>query len=408
MVFTLSVSVNAQSAEKVKQQTLDSVMQCNSNAYEIINQDNADNIKKYMTYNGVSYLKKDFVSGLGTTVHECLHGYDDQLGDQLPWDNNSYPVAYFIDKDLVVSFSGKRLFKTEKLHANFFPKEVKNMFRYDTYIYDRGPADVSSNQWGIYGLLEEFNAYYHDMKSQIEYYNCNFAGKQNEIMFGNEVNAYFEFNTFMAYYLLYAKKYQKEDYQIMMANVELRRAYSLMEINWQNLLTEIFTEKDLGLRFADVSVDAELYNADLQKVMKEFMLPKEELEKHKTFVARRTANMNKVYKNLKWAGSDEIFSLLYPEALGGDEEMINSSMEFSEEISFREPGYYYVTVLITDDAEKIKEYFMQGVFTGYANAGMFVDEHAFLHLFLDKFKTKNEALVLMSQAKKDFSKVKVE
>jgi hypothetical protein len=391
----------AQSAEKVKKQTLDSVTNCTSNAYEIISQDDAASIKKYMTHNGVSYLKKDFISGLGTTVHECLHGYDNALGEGMTWDDNTYPIAYFIDKDLVIAFEGRRLFKTDKLHSSFFPKDVKKMFRYGTYVYSNGPAEASSNQWGIYGLLEEFNAYYHDMKAQIEYYNCHFSGKQSELMFGNEINAYYEFNTFMAYYLLYAKKYKKDDYKYIMANTELRKAYSLMEINWQSLLTEIFEERDLGLRFADVSEDAALFTPELQLVMTEFRLSDTQLSEYASFRSKRPTDMSLVNKNLSWAGSDEVVDLLFPEMESLNEGMART-VAMMEQITFGETGYYYVSILISSDPDELTELILSNAIGKYKDAGMFIDEQSKIHVYLNRFKEIKEANDYIKKVKDEF------
>ncbi len=409
VVLLCSTSIlDAQSAEKIKKQTLDSVQKCTSNAYEIINHHEADFVKKYMTHNGVSYLKKDFISGLGTTVHECLHGYDNDLSNGIGWDENSYPIAYFIDKNIVITFQGKRLFKTDQLHNNFFPKKVKELFRYGTYVYDKGPAETSSNQWGIYGLMEEFNAYYHDMQAQIEYYNCNYKGTKIEIIFGNEMNAYYEFNIFMGYYLQYAKKYEKQDYDVMMSNEKLRLAYSLMEINWRQLLTEVFQDKDLGLRLPNLSEDAKLYNSDLRSTMNEFMLSPEELQEYSDFTNKRTISMSAVEENLRWAGSDEVFTL-FDYDIGGiewTEDFTETNIEM--DIDLKDPDSFYVTVLATDNHEEIMKMLMNESFTSYDYAGMFADEKGRLHIYLEKFKNKKEAYRLYQEIKSVFPKAKVE
>lgn len=409
IVFVLSSAVlSAQSAEKVKKQTLDSVQKCNSNAYEIINHNDAEYVKKYMTHNGISYLKKDFISGLGTTVHECLHGYDNDLSNEQGWDDNSYPIAYFIDKDIIVSFQGKRLFKTDQLHNNFFPKKVKELFRYGTYVYDKGPAETSSNQWGVYGLMEEFNAYYHDMQSQIEYYTCNYQGTKSEIIFGNEMNAYYEFNIFLGHYLQYAKKYEKEDYDYMMSNEELRLAYSLMEISWRQLLTEVFQDKDLGLRLPNLSEDANLFTSDLQETMNQFMLSEEELKQYNDFVQKRPISMITVKENLSWAGSDEVFTLF-----GYDTDGLEWAEDFTEtniemDVEFKDSDTYYVTVLVTNNPEAIMKMMMNESFAKFENAGMFADEKDKFHIYLEKYSSKNEANKKLQEIKSIFPKAKVE
>lgn len=241
---------------QTKKEVLEKTNECTTNSEEIISSQKTEFINMLLK----GGFKNDFVGTFGTTVHECLHGYDSDLSDGLDWDNSTYPIAYFVDKDIVIRFAGRRLFKTEELHKSFFSKDIQNLFRYGTYVHDRlAPSTASSNQWGFYGLLEEFNAYYHDVRAQIEYFTCNVYDGPSDETFGNSMHAYFEFNIFMASYLKYAEKYQKPDYDYLMANQDLRLAYTLIEHNWRNLLTEIMSSKNLANRMPNYDEEFRLY-----------------------------------------------------------------------------------------------------------------------------------------------------
>jgi hypothetical protein len=412
LMLSFFSGINGQSAEKIKQQVLDSVRVCCSNALEIINSEEAKTVKHYMDASGTSSLKEDFIGKMGTTVHECLHSYDNVLGEKVNWDANTYPIAYFIDKGVVVSFAGKRIFKTDKLHASFFPKEVKKLFRYGTYVYDNSPSTASSNQWGIYGLLEEFNAYYHDMQSQIEYFECHEASFDEYFRFSNEMNAYYEFNIFMAYYLKYAQKYEKATYEYMQNNKELRTAYTLIETNWRILLTKVFSNRDLASVVPELKSDRLLFTADLEKIMQDFMLSSSELSSYKSVLTKGPIDMGLVEKNLEWA---EGMNALVLEDYGINYDELNdiidaSNEELDLEFQLKESGYHYVTVLVTDDINHLMMTYLAKVMKQYPNSGVYDEEMNAMkmHLFVNKFKDINQAKSLAAKIKTDFPEVKVE
>ena len=414
IILMLSIApfgVWSQSAEKTKQQVLDSVKLCCSNALEIIKSEEAKNIRNYMDVGERTSLKEDFIGKMGTTVHECLHNYDNQLSSHLDWDANSYPIAYFIDNGIVISFTGKRLFKTEKLHSSFFPKDVKGLFRYGTYVFDKSPSSASSNQWGIYGLMEEFNAYYHDMQAQIEYYQCHQDALAEGDSFSNEMNAYYEFNIFMAYYIQYAEKYEKETFKYLMDNRELRTAYTLMETNWRALFTEVFSNKEMASLIPELKSDRDLFTRDLELVMEKFMLPSEELVKYKKFLEKRPIDMAKVESRLDWAAGMSV-GVLKDYGISNDEleDLIKASNgDIDLEFEYKEKGYHYVTILVTEDINHLMMTYLAKVMSKYPNAGAFdADNSMVMHLFVNKFKDLNQAKKMADSIKKDFPEVRVE
>lgn len=387
----------------VKSTVINKTKTCTSNSSEIIeSQDPA--FVKAMMHDG---LKRDFVSHFGTTVHECLHGYDNELSKDIDWDENTYPIAYFVDKDIVIKFAGKRLFKTEELHPTFFSKDVQNLFRYGTYVQSaKGPSEASSNQWGFYGLLEEFNAYYHDVRAQIEFFICEKYDGPSDETFGNSMHAYFEFNIFMANYLKFAKLKHPKDYEYLINNQELRTAYTLIEYSWRNLLTEIMSDQNLAARMPSFDEEFRLFNEDLKNIMSEFMIPESDLLKFDKFLKSKPSDMKVVEQNKDWAEQYNMTGF----GAGMSAEELTKAYEgfddFEMEFEEKESGMFYVVILTT----KSEEALMEGIVNNYPKfkkMGIVMDSYLNFSIFLNKFNSKEKAQKYLNEIKSVFPEAKI-
>jgi hypothetical protein len=307
-------SINAQNEQKVKAYILNVAKKCCTNAYEILDNDSAESIAFFLKNNTENISVSDF----GTVVHESLHQLDFTLSfDIKKFDNKedygSFPYAYFIDRDIKIYVPRKNVFKVDELHSNYFPEEVKKLFRYSTYIYNDNSNNVftkhkaygaifgesfsklSSNQDGIYGLLEEFNAYYHGVNAEFELLKSN----QTEIKFtgaSNIICSYYEFNIFMAYYIKYAKEKNREVYDLLMNLKELRVAYTLMEKNWRTLLTNIYTSEHANKYPVESNEDV-LFTNELKTIMNKFMIPDDQLTSYLSFLKKQKYDSDAIVKN---------------------------------------------------------------------------------------------------------------
>lgn len=387
-----------------KDQLIEKTSNCTSNSTEIIESSEDEFVKFMMSgFEGSSFLSK-----YGLVVHECLHGYDNILDEGIDWDNSTYPIAYFVDKDIVIKFAGKRLFKTEELHDAFFSPDVKNLFRYETYIQDKnGPSQSSSNQWGIYGLIEEFNAYYHDLRAQIEYFTCSGDPSLKEEVFANNMHAYFEFNIFIADYLQFAKENHLQDYQYIMNNMPLRKAYSLMEYNWRNLITIIMNNEDMSRRTPSYDEELRLLNDQRRTVLNSFMLSAEELTEFSDFIQSRPSDLQIIKGHKDWAGQVNLSGFgsgMSPDELAENLEQGNG---ISLDIEMKESGKFYVVTLATKSEETLIEELMKCLSDNKQVGGVFMDDSLTFFVYLKKFNTEEKANKYAQDAKKDFPTVKV-
>ena len=161
-----------------------------------------------------------------TIVHESVHGTNG-VGKILLYPDSLYDVY----RTSVVP--------TKTMTAYFEKKcTTAKIFRFGAYIKD-AEDNLSSNISGIYGLLNEFCAYYHDVQSSYLMYNVyNELGSDFNYFKDEMANdaletyyAYYEFNLFIGGYLSYLKEYNKDVYYETIANKSLCIAYT--EINRQ-------------------------------------------------------------------------------------------------------------------------------------------------------------------------------
>lgn len=112
---------------------------------------------------------------------------------------------------------------------------------------------TSSQKNGIYGMVEEFNAYYHGTKAGYElrpYYEsfCQDTDCWQDYLANiySPLYAYHEFRLFIAWYLKYAQKKHPKVYQDCMRNENLKVAFTLTNNAYKQLIADYFqTRKEI-------------------------------------------------------------------------------------------------------------------------------------------------------------------
>jgi hypothetical protein len=162
---------------------------------------------------------------------------------------------YLIEPDKHINVRVTQYFKTSEIESivpkNLLPKvheknifsffEIDSVQRFRAYIYK--DANTTSNSLGIFGMLDEFSAYYHGTNASLEAAKSKHA-LSNATRYNllesvyKYYSSYYEFNLFIAWYLKYAKLNKKEVYESMMMNTELRVAYTLIDSKFKKCLSE--------------------------------------------------------------------------------------------------------------------------------------------------------------------------
>jgi hypothetical protein len=206
-------------------------------------------MQSYLQYLHKMTKREEILDRFATMVHEACHGYNSDI---------QFIGGYFITKGIQIKANwgfDTQIFNSNELN-NFVAKDVRDkIFRYDTYVGDK--SNTSSQVNGIYGMIDEFSAYYHGTKAffELRKYFETFAPYKTQpktwlnAYLGSPysyIYAYEEFRLFISWYLRYAQKKHPTDYQRVMADQNLRVAFTLLDDLYKQLVSEYFeTRKDI-------------------------------------------------------------------------------------------------------------------------------------------------------------------
>ncbi|MDZ7264177.1 MAG: hypothetical protein ONB16_06300 [candidate division KSB1 bacterium] len=197
----------------------------------------------------------DIVASLNTVVHEMCHAFagtmtyfylqqqpDVQLGF-----GDSYSL-FFVDSSRSILVPHTEIFPTREIHP-IVPKKFQTM-RYETYIYPSNK--IGSQVHGIYGLLDEWFAYYHGTRTDIDLFDYYAAAAQDQpgrwLDFFAAVNgtyyAHLEFKFYSLKYLLYAQEHHPDIYHQIIANQNFIDAFNAIDSCFSALNQKYFKLKE--------------------------------------------------------------------------------------------------------------------------------------------------------------------
>tara|TARA_R110000796_G_scaffold71409_4_gene162119 strand:+ start:47456 stop:48472 length:1017 start_codon:yes stop_codon:yes gene_type:complete len=194
------------------------------------------------------HSEKGILKRLNTVVHESMHG----LTSRLPYtllkerDDSYYSFkdsysAFYVNRDSSFLVKHSPVFSSNRI-SDEIPKALRT-FRFKPYIAPRSKI-LGSQANGIYGLADEWNAYYFGTKTALDlfdYYKSK-SSQNHEVYLEYVSNiastyyAYYEFKYFILKYLEYAKLNEKEVYDGIMANFEFRKAFTSIDNRFTDLL----------------------------------------------------------------------------------------------------------------------------------------------------------------------------
>ncbi|MBD5162951.1 MAG: hypothetical protein HDT14_13265 [Oscillibacter sp.] len=167
--------------------------------------------------------------------------------------------------------------------ARNIPKDLQT-FRYDTYVSDAAGPSKASRQDGIYGLLNEFTAYYwgahNDWTLQdydtIRWHIIREVDENGRIHIWHDYalmngpQSYAEFRYWILQYMLYAKEHYPDVYQGILDNDSFRLAFSTIDALFGDIALR---EKEhnlskiagLGGYFGSMNTDYDMLMAEMAK-----------------------------------------------------------------------------------------------------------------------------------------------
>lgn len=219
---------------------------------EILGSDKKNAFDQYVD----GHSEEQLIANYGTVIHELLHGYDGYEMDAL---------QYYIAPGSMVTVPVGKYFNSKELNSQLRKGIQDSVFRYGLYIGGRSDlhgmnvdlnkgsdSEVMSVKMGIYGIVEEYNAYYHDNQAiyeLYEYYLKTYGAADTKAMteyMGMVEKAAipcYEFRLFVGWYLVHAAKKHPDIHKDMMANKALRAVFTLIDDKYQGLIGQIAVRK---------------------------------------------------------------------------------------------------------------------------------------------------------------------
>lgn len=200
---------------------------------------------------------KDLLSAVNIVVHETCHTYCALLSYQLSEERFGKAApgynAYYTGNNTPILVKRTPVFNTGEMAASI-PASLRT-FRFKLYVSPESDDEsivIGSKHFGIYGLLNEFNAYYHGNKAALDlypYYRDKMKpGPAKWHDFFSAVNRSFaanvEFKFFIIKYLQYAKTKYPEIYRGIIRNKDFCVAFWAIESDHAGLITEYFQVKN--------------------------------------------------------------------------------------------------------------------------------------------------------------------
>lgn len=193
----------------------------------------------------------DIAKDLNTVVHEICHLYTQRLAYQklkeTPhlYNRNKRYSLFFINANKSILVTQTKTFPSKEI-AQIVPKKLRT-FRFATYV---SPSQKSQGTQleGVYGLLDELNAYYQGLKNSLnlhEYYTKETKQTPTDwFNFFTELDAtyyaYTEFKFYILKYMIWAKKRHPMIYRGVLNNQSFKQAYNAIDQGFYKAIEDYF------------------------------------------------------------------------------------------------------------------------------------------------------------------------
>ena len=206
---------------------------------------------------------------MSTNIHEVFHGlshvyfFEKMKTNYVPHDFQDITTYFYItdEIDYVSVFKGE-VFPSSELDK-VIPKSLIT-FRYDTYI----TGSSSTQGEGIIGLLNEFNAYYHDSKftfDMLPIYKTIFPDDylMEWVMdLQSVMTAFYEFDFWIKEYILHAKLNFQSLYFEIMKKDSAFKIYKDIHNNYNYLISKYSDAVKLEKMKMEYTYDTEFWEDD--------------------------------------------------------------------------------------------------------------------------------------------------
>lgn len=191
----------------------------------------------------------DILRGLNTAVHETAHSHNTFVGMQRLQASGQFDTVamsaglVYLSADDDVLLVHRKVFPSLAF-ADEVPMDLRDS-RYDTYIGAAASSIQSTQSSGVYGLIDEWNAYFLGTRSAVraaQYYQGKQLRAKNVLNYMGEVDgslfAYPQFKYFILAWLDYSARNQPRLYQELMQDESFKQAYVGIDTYFAALVEE--------------------------------------------------------------------------------------------------------------------------------------------------------------------------
>lgn len=172
----------------------------------------------------------------GTVIHESTHSANG-------WDPVKKQSVFIAEPGIKAGYRPYSVFRSEEISRVCPMNAGDEILRFSDYV--SSSSGLSSNRYGIFGLLDEFSAYNNGTRA------CTIAA-EHALEKGDTVladaflgqaarsfDSWYDFRLFIGWYLLTADAYYPETYVIMQEDTALRTAFTLIEQSFSETISRL-------------------------------------------------------------------------------------------------------------------------------------------------------------------------
>jgi hypothetical protein len=180
---------------------------------------------------------QEYYSDLPSIIHEGYHNYVNSLN------KTSGSFHYMLNDTLTISIDKFDHFPSN-LIAAIGKGKLKNEGRFNLYV-NTDKNELITQQRGLFGLLEEYSAYFQELKAcTVSYYylKANYSFDNTSVWInylakmGSNIYAVNEFKIFISWYLQYAKLNKPAVFQKIIQDQGIKQLYSYIEREYDKLI----------------------------------------------------------------------------------------------------------------------------------------------------------------------------
>jgi hypothetical protein len=189
--------------------------------------------------------KVSCLMNIETDVHEVNH----MITSAYPYEYCRIHNRVLTEKNMYYFYIGKGNDTVLFSNVDFFPSQniiseipdTIRTFRFSTYI----EGDLSTQDDGLLGLLDEYNSYHHSMTTTWELRNAYLTGSKDKVKgyitwmgsLNTLVQAYYEFRFFILEYLRYAKLNAPDVYEQIKDETGLITVFNQITVSYRAILS---------------------------------------------------------------------------------------------------------------------------------------------------------------------------